>query len=515
MAGSPLAASPEPQGSPIPGEAGRSPSQARSVVQLASGQIVTMVVLVGTMPIISRQYVDDQSWTIYGIVVAIGMCLQPVCRGFCYSLAMPLATTVSERRDVFALSMLLGFISVAVLTLAVWLVGPSLALAFGKPEVGPYLMYVPALCLFNVIGSGTLMTLSCEKRFAPLALRAGLMGVVRSAVQIAAGFVAATRSATGLLLGALAAAYVNAVPFSQGSVRALWRRSDRPLCWAGLVGAARRFKGFFLFRFWTETLTQAAENYPMLFLGFVFPYDVGKSYLMARSLLLIPVRLFAYTSRSVFYIEAAERVTEGESASKATLEILSLLTMLTAFPLTAVLVLGPLLFEIALGPDWYEAGVYAQLMMPLIAISVLAQPLSAMFDATSRLGEGLVYNLLLLVLQAAAMGLGCLFWGPRIVLVLYTAANVVVCGTILIRVLGLAGAGRKPAAWKLVVAYAEALVRLLPAGVLYWLAHMPIAALAALALASLAYAALLDRREPRARQWLRRVLRRRPRREGE
>lgn len=488
-----------------------SPSLVKSVAQLASGRAIAAAVTVLATPIVTRLY-DETAFGILGLVTAIAMLLYPFTNGFCYVLAMPLATSVSERRALLVLSVVLGLVAtvlVAVITLAG---GGWIAIACGKEELGKYLFFVPLFCLCSTFASSTTMALNCRKKFGHVAVRMTVEGITRRGVQIGAALAGLGGSAAGLLLGSLSAACAGTLTFSVVAVKPLWHADGKPFRIAQLIHAAAKYKDFPRFRLWSESLIHVTNNFPMLFLGFFFSsVQIAGCYAVARTLLLLPLRLFTETSRQVFYVEAAEKVARGESAAAATSQLLRLLSVFTAFPLTTVFVLGPLLFEVALGSRWHEAGVYARILAPGVAILAIGQPLSAMFDATSRMAEGLLYNIGLLVTQAVLMFLGAYFFGARTAMACYTIGTVLVWGYILARTLGLARVGRIRAARLLVAPYIEAILLLVPTGVLYGYFEWRIPALVALAVACVVQAVIIHVRYPQIRRKLTSVLSRRRR----
>jgi len=184
------------------------------------------------------------------------------------------------------------------------------------------------------------------------------------------------------------------------------------------------------------------------------------------------------------------------------MELFRLLALLAAFPLSVILVLGPLLFEVVLGQPWREAGVYAQILVPWFAVIALGSPLFSMFTAKNRLGEGLAYNVVLLVTRLAALLAGGWFFGARIGLACFSGVSVIVWAYLVGRILKLAEVGRWQAACTLARCYAEAIPLLLPAGVLYWAMNMKAGALIALGGAAVVYVAVVYRRYPKVGETL-------------
>jgi O-antigen/teichoic acid export membrane protein len=474
----------------------RSPSLTKSVLHLASGRAAAVAIGVLSTPIVTRLY-DETNFGIVGLVGATASLLYPFTSGFCYVLAMPLATSASERRALFVLTAVLGFMATAIVAVAVLIGGQWIAVACGKEELGKYLFFVPLSCLCATIATVTTMALNCRKEFGRVAVRTTVEGVVRRGVQIGAGLLGLGGSAVGLLLGSISAVLVGALTYSVSTVKTLWHADAEPFRISQLGTVAVKYKNFPRFRLWSESLTRVSGNFAMIFLGLFFPsLQVVGCYAVARSLLAVPFQLFTYTSQEVFYVEAAGNVARGESVAAATSQLLRMLSLLTAFPLTAVFVLGPLLFEVALGARWHEAGVYAQIMAPWIAIRAIGHPLAVMFDATNKMAEGLACNIVLLATQVVLMVLGGYFFGARAALACYTVGTVLVWAGILVRTIGLTQVGRIRAARLLIAPYIEALLLLAPAGMLYWVFEMRISALVAFAAVSVAYVLILNHRYP-------------------
>ena len=246
---------------------------AKSIAKLATGRAVAIVVTLASVPLIARLY-DEDSIGVFTIITAITMCLQPMCWGMCYCQAMPLAKTIAQRRDLFALSLVIGTLFTILVTAIVLLAGTPIVQAFGHPQLADYLFYLPILCLGMAIGGATTMALNCEKQFGRVALRVSLQGILRRAVQVGAGLLSLAQPAGGLLIGNAVGSYANGLFLSVAPVKALWRRSNEPFRLAGLGAVAREYRAFPLYRIWSATLVPLTDNFVILFLGFFFPLSV-------------------------------------------------------------------------------------------------------------------------------------------------------------------------------------------------------------------------------------------------
>ncbi len=102
--------------------------------------------------------------------------------------------------------------------------------------------------------------------------------------------------------------------------------------------------------------------------------------------------------------------------------------------------------------------------------------------------------------------MGPKFGGPKTAMALFAVGNAVVYGHIVVRTLKLAEVGRRWAGLLLIGSYLKAILFLMPAAGLYWLADAKITALVALAAACAIHVGLVYRRHPRIGESLKRLI---------
>ncbi len=82
------------------------------------------------------------------------------------------------------------------------------------------------------------------------------------------------------------------------------------------------------------------------------------------------------------------------------------LFLIGALPFMGVAIYGPVLFEFILGKQWVEAGVYAQLLSPLLMARFIIGPVSYVLLIAQRQDVDLVWQVSLLVVSAIAIWFG-------------------------------------------------------------------------------------------------------------
>lgn len=542
----PLAASANEEGSrgegDLPAEA--LPSLTKSIFRLAAGRGTALALGLVAAPILTRLY-DRESFGVVGLVMQVILILGS-CTSFCYVMAMPLTKSATELRALVVLSFLLSLVSTTILTLACIFGGPEiarLAAALDKPALvtlAKYTWSIPILFFLMAMLMQINMVLGCQKKFGKVAVRNTVNTSGSQLCQIGAAMIGLAQTSGGLLLaaiggttagmaalvlhvgcftattdalliGLIAGATISVLLYARTTIGQVMRTPETPLRLAELKAVAVCYQRFPKIQFWSQSFNSLTQGLPVLVITALFPLETVGIYYWARRLVALPMQLFTASGSQVFYVEAAQAIAKGEdeAVAKSTRELLRLLTGLTSFPLAVVFVLGPLLFRLYLGKDFAEAGVYAAILVPWIAVIAIGSPLASMFMAKEKLGEGFAYNLVLFVVRFGGLLVGGLVFGNvRIALGMFVFGSVVVWCHLVARALYLAGVSRRWAAWHYVVAYAKSFALLVPAGIAYWWFDATVATLALLALACIAYAFLLHLQYPHIRPLLQRILRR-------
>jgi len=240
-------------------------------------------------------------------------------------------------------------------------------------------------------------------------------------------------------------------------------------------------------------------------MGACFASSVVGYYAFGRSLLALPMGILASSVAQVFYPEGAREWDETGSVSTTIHKSVRILSLACVFPMVAVGMLGPLLFDTALGSRWHEAGVYAQIMTPWVLIALIASPLSTVFLIRQRAGSLLLFNIVSLIGRSGALLLGGLAGGPRIALMAFSAIGALVYLYLLAAAVRLGRTARRRVASELLREASRAFVLLLPAAFAYWVGRSAWMSLALLCAAAVSHCVWVCRREPLARSKVRSI----------
>ncbi len=471
-----------------------SPSLSSGILQMATGRGVTIAVTFITAPILSRLF-PPSAFGAVAVLSTICGCLAPFAT-WGYSEAMPLAASARERRALFVLCVLAISVMTTLVIVATSVAGEHLAAAFHEPQVGRYVWFLPMLFSAGAVKTLLDMTLSCERLFAAVSLRAVAEVVVTRFSQIGSCAVGLASSPLGLFIGSMVGTWTAALMSGLTSVSRVLRGSAERFEGAEMWRVASRYRQFPLVFLWIETLNAVTVGLPQMMLGLRFSLDDVGYFGVGSMMIALPLSLFANSSSRVFYVEAAELVSHGKSAALTTQHLIRLLNTLIPFPLSVVALLGPMLFESFLGSRWREAGVFAQILAPSMVLMAYSNPLGSAYAIFGRQAEMFRMNLLLLAMRFCVLYYGGIWASIRVTLVFFALAGFLVSFWYVIRTTRMLGVSRLWLFRDTISAYTVALAMLLPSAALYWWVGSVTASLVTLAAASGLHVILLYRRHP-------------------
>lgn len=465
-----------------------------SILKLATSRGIVAAISFATAPILGRLFLPHA----YGALGVLGT-LVSIMAGFAslnYASAIPLAVSLAERRSLFLLCSIICILATGVVAIASFFGADLLAAAFHEPDVARFALFLPLMFLAAGVRQLLDTTLGCQKRFGAVAIRNILEISVTRVSQLGLCLVGFLGSPVALIAGALTGSLVAALTSGVRSIRDVFRGVQERLHPSDLRAVASKYRKFPLVQLWSATLNALTFGLPAIVLGMRFSIDTVGLYNMAYTMATLPLQLFVGGANQVFYVEAGERLAHRQSVAPPTMHLVRVIAILTSLPLTIVLILGPLVFEIFLGAKWREAGVFAQMLVPWMMLMAVSQPLAVVFALHNRQGEGFLWNIALLTGRFSALWFGGMFFGARATLGLFVAISVLLVAALIWRALFLLGVSRRWAAQTLVSAHVAPSLLLIPAGVLYWGFDAKYSALGALTFACVAYAVVIYQRHP-------------------
>ncbi len=466
-------------------------SFARNVLRLGGGNVASQVISILAVPVITRLYAPDEFGAFSFMFSLVAIAFPIATLRWNSAILLPADEETADR---------LLLLAVASVIVSAVVVMPLVALALARAALvddiaRPLLWFLAAGVLAHGLVHCCELWLLRHKQFGVMAWGAIGESLADRLFVIAAGLAG---QATGafLALGRVIGSAVHLAVF-------LRARPPLPSAWRGRPAAAelkatmRRYREFPLYSSWAYLFANGGRELPTLIFAAMFSASVAGMYALGVRVLGFPMLLIGDAVARVFLRYAVELAAEPARLLESTRLLVRSAFYLIFPPMLLLGVLGPQLFDVVFGPEWFDAGRYAQILALSFLVTFLYRVLSVFFDIHERQRMRLGIDAAQLAARTGAMVLGGLGWGVEGAVWGLLAATVLVHGAAVVYLLSLAGLGAVGAAGL----FATALVNLLPLALLLAAAGPVLAggpaawALAAAVLAAQVY--WLARREPR------------------
>lgn len=317
-----------------------------------------------------------------------------------YELAIPLPESDTEAANVTALSLILVGCMTVLSAVLISILREPISTALNLPELKEYLWLLPVgtltVGMYNIFNYWAVRT----KQFRSIAVTR----VVQSTTTLLVNLAAFKWGGFGLLLGQV-------IGQSAGSLKlgkiALLSSSLRDVTWEGVQQAAMRYKNFPKYSTGEGFANTAGLQLPPILYAFLFGTTAAGLYTLANRVLSMPLTLVGNAIGQVFFSRAAEAHRKNQLGTMV--ENLSGALLYVGLPPTVLIAtVGDISFSMVFGDEWKMAGQMAQLMSPWLLMVFVTSPMSTLFGIVEKQGQGLVFQLTLMISRIIALSIGFL-----------------------------------------------------------------------------------------------------------
>ncbi len=394
-----------PQNKHIALKVRKSPASfAKSVMALGGAAIISQGLGIVSIPIISRLYLPEAA----GYAALFASIIAPIqlLATLRYEATIVLPNEDEDAANIFVLCIFNVLLVTAISALATLIGGDYILSRFRD---GEYLIRFKWLFPAAIFLAGILQPLRYWNTRKNTFSRLGAMRVVTSVVK------------AGSLIGG------GAVGYTSGGAMIIFKLTSTlaspALLFAGLCRRdlgfiirnyhpkkvwfwARRYKRFPLIDTWTTLLNSTSLQIGVLFLAYFYGAHETGLYSFCLGVLQLPANLVGAAVSQVVFRKLAATHAAGEDIAPLLEKIFKLLSTIGLLPFCMIVLIGPSLFAVALGPEWVESGIYARMLAPWLLINFIYVPLANIFYVLEKQVEDLVFSVILLSVRA-----GVLYYG--------------------------------------------------------------------------------------------------------
>ncbi|HHV83783.1 MAG TPA: oligosaccharide flippase family protein [Tepidanaerobacter syntrophicus] len=443
----------------------------RHISVVAGGTAVAQGINIVIMPILSRIY-SPNDFGVMAAFVSITSILLEVS-GFRYHFAIPLPKHERYGEALVVLSFLLQAVFVAFVVFLVLVFGKPILLRFSMEVLMPYRVLIPV----GIAGMGAYLTLTYwairEQKF-------NVIGRTRITQALSGAFAKIGFGLWGFMpLGLLLGSIISQAGGITTLLLALLKEKGLPKpVGSDLKRVAIRYRKFPMYSTWNGVLNAVGRQIMPILLVSIYTPHVAGLFSMAQNLLHLPSAFIGQAIGQVFLQRASVARYHG-NLKALSMRTYTVLLQLSLFPIFLVSFFAPPVFAFFLGERWLEAGAFARVLAPWIALSFVTSPMSSIFPILDRQGAVLVFEIFYMTARVFAFYFGSKFGGPLFATALFGAVGFVALIFFAHYVLILTGNSFRHIFWINIYAFLEAgTLLLLPAMSLFFKMHFIIVAAA-------------------------------------
>jgi len=374
----------------------------RNITLVAAGTAGAQLINVAFAPVITRLY-GPEAFGILGTFVAILAILTPLA-----SLSYPIAI-VLPRDHQAAAQLARASVWIAVLmTLLTALVfvffkAPIVQL-FDLQTVEPYLFLVPLSMFFSALVAIASNWILRYKLFKVSARVTVLQALFANIAKTGVGLIFPVAAA--LIVVASAATLLHCFMLWFGIRRESTIKEPSAEAVTNTKELLLRHKDFPLYRTPQIVINSIGQSLPILMIASLFGPAAAGLYALPKTILGMPTILIGKSVSSVFYPQFVENVRDGKNGHRILLRATTSLLAVGGLVYAPVILLGPWLFALVFGDEWYAAGEYARWMSFWFIAILATRPVIAAIPVLNLQGVFLIFEIAALALRAFAIYAG-------------------------------------------------------------------------------------------------------------
>lgn len=145
---------------------------------------------------------------------------------------------------------------------------------------------------------------------------------------------------------------------------------------------------------------------PVFVIGAFFSQQEVGFFSMANMVILLPASVISLAMRDVFRQKANDDFIKKGNCKMVYLKTLLPLSVMSCVGFLILYFMAPVLFKFVLGEPWMEAGIYARILIPVVAISFISDVLGATFIVAEKMKYVLYWQIFYFVMTLIPLFIG-------------------------------------------------------------------------------------------------------------
>jgi O-antigen/teichoic acid export membrane protein len=354
----------------------------------ATGTASAQLVSVAFAPILTRLY-GPEAYGIQGLFMAIAtLFLAVAALGYHTSIAIPKTNSVAF--GLAKIAIYAGCLTSGLTAIALFLINDGVLAVLNIQIISNYKYLIPVAMAAWVLNAVLMQCLIREKSYVYVAKFMVITALLVCICKLILGWVQPTALAliaSNMLGTMIGTAVMYAFWRDKESILRAYRTDNEPH--PKLIQLAKDYADFAVFRTPSKLLNAFATSLPVFLFTSYFGSAVAGHYVLAASVLGLPIYLIGAAVMDVFYPRINTAIQHHQNVSQLVIKATLMMLLSGAAPYLVIAIFGPIIFESAFGEGWRQAGVYAQWLSLLFYVQYIGKPVFAAIPAL-RLQVGLL-----------------------------------------------------------------------------------------------------------------------------
>ncbi|MFC1826889.1 oligosaccharide flippase family protein [Thermodesulfobacteriota bacterium] len=370
----------------------------RNVAILTGGTSVAQAISILAAPLLTRLYTPDD----FGLLAIYSgfLAILSLISAFRYELAVPLPKEDYVAAVLVALSLVCIAIVSGFSAIILLLFGEIITHKLNAQSLNSYLWLLPV----SILLTGAYQVFSYwnlrSKHFTILAQTKIIQSLSATSVQLL-GF---GLGPVALILGQVASQAAGFARLAKSAFQ--YRdRSFKKISFTEILVQAGRYKRFPLYTAWAGLFNVLGTQLPPILFAALFTPAVAGLYALANRVLSMPMLLVGQSIGQVYFSEAAESRRVGRIGDLVS-KVHDKLAQLAMPPSLFLLFVAPELFSFIFGPEWKQAGVFTQFLIPMLYFQFIVSPISQTLLVMERQEVGTILQGVMLLLRFFSLAIG-------------------------------------------------------------------------------------------------------------
>ena len=365
----------------------------KNVLTLMTGSGIAQIISFLTVPLLTRMYSPD-AFGLFAFFLGLTSILSVFSTGR-YEMALNIPEKDTEARDIVILCFIINSGFCLFLMVFLFFLNQKISLFFGKPEIGDIWFLLPFSVFLVSLSQILNFWENRKKNYKKLAINRIVHTFLVGIIQIV-NILFLKIDRYGLILGEISGRFLSTLHLVFSSKKRP-RLTLPPSPLKSLIFVAKKYKNFPKFLCFGHAINVFSSQTPIFFLDMFFGSGIVGFFALADRALRAPISIISTSISDVFRQKASEDLIQYGNCREIYISTFKKLFFISLLIFIPLYFLCPFLFEFVFGEQWMESGVYAQIMVPMLAFGFIVSPLSCLFMISQNQKLDLLFQIFLVI----------------------------------------------------------------------------------------------------------------------